>query len=202
MISRFIWNGKRPWIKYSTLQLGKEKGGMGLPKLNNYYRAAQLRPIIMWCDKDYNAKWKDIEKVVADTPIQALIGNLKLMKSLQEWMDPITRHTLNIWFDFVRQHKLERNVKLLSWFAYDDGFKPGVNDFNFRDWSRKGLTAMCKLMKNGHMSFQELKMDYGLENRDHFRFLQLRDYFIKDIQPVKNLNGVLDVMIKTTMEPN
>lgn len=61
MISRFIWNGKRPRIKYSTLQLGKEKGGMGLPKLNNYYRAAQLRPIIMWCDKDYNAKWKDIE---------------------------------------------------------------------------------------------------------------------------------------------
>lgn len=58
MISRFIWNGKRPRIKYSTLQLGKEKGGMGLPKLKDYYRAAQLRPIIMWCDKDYNAKWK------------------------------------------------------------------------------------------------------------------------------------------------
>ena len=83
MISRFIWNGKRPRIKYSTLQLGKEKGGMGLPKLKDYYRAAQLRPIIMWCDKDYNAKWKDIEKVVADTPTQALVGNLKLMKSLQ-----------------------------------------------------------------------------------------------------------------------
>ena len=198
MISRFIWNGKRPRIKYSTLQLGKEKGGMGLPKLKDYYRAAQLRPIIMWCDKDYNAKWKDIEKVVADTPTQALVGNLKLMKSLQEWIDPITLHTLSIWFDFVRQHKLERDIKLLGWFSYDDGFKPGVNDYNFRDWSRKGFTAMCKLMKNGHiMSFQELKTDYGLENRDHFRFLQLRDYFIKEIQTVKNLNGVLDVMIRT-----
>lgn len=82
--------------------------------------------------------------------------------------------------------------------AYEDRFKPSLSDHNFRDWGSKGLTAMCTLTKNGNeMSFQELKMIYGLENGDLFRYLQLRDYFIKEIQAGKTLNGVLDVMIRT-----
>ena len=198
LISRFIWNGKKPQIKYATLQLGKEKGGMALPNLKDYYRAAQLRPVVKWCDKGYIAKWKDIERTVAGIPTQSLIGNAVLMKSLQDKIDPITLHTLNIWFDFVKQHKLERDLKLLSWFAYDDGFKPNLSDHNFKNWGRKGLTAMCTLTKNGNvMNFQELKTKYGLENRNHFRYLQLRDYFAKEVHTVKTLNGVLDIMTRT-----
>lgn len=198
MISRFVWNGKKPQIKYCTLQLEKDKGGMALPNLKDYYRAAQLRPVVKWCDEDYTAKWKDIERAVAGIPTQSLIGNAELMKSLQDTIDPITLHTLNLWFDFTKQHKLERDLKLLSWFAYDDRFKPSLSDHNFRDWGRKGLTSMCTLTKNGNvMNFQELKTSYGLENRDHFRYLQLRDYFIKEIQTVKTSNGVLDVMTRT-----
>ena len=47
------------------------------------------------------------------------------------------------------------------------------------------------------MTFQELKTKYGLENRDHFRYLQLRDYFAKEVHTVKTLNGVLDIMTRT-----
>ena len=84
------------------------------------------------------------------------------MKSLQDVIDPITLHTLNIWFDFYKEIKLERELKLLSWFAYDDRFKPSLSDHNFRDWAGKGLTAMCTLTKNGNvMNFQELKTSYG-----------------------------------------
>ena len=57
---------------------------------------------------------------------------------------------------------------------------------------------MCTLTKKGYvMNFQQLKMSYGLDNGEHFRYLQLRDYFIKEIQTVKDLNGVLDVMTRT-----
>ena len=44
LIFRYIWNGKKPRIKYKTLQLKKEYGVMGLTCLLEYYFAAQLRP--------------------------------------------------------------------------------------------------------------------------------------------------------------
>ena len=46
------------------------------------------------------------------------------------------------------------------------------------------------------MNFQELKTNYTLDNGEHFRYLQLRDYFIKEVQTVEILNGVLDVMTR------
>ena len=162
-----------PWM--CTLQLEKDIGGMAHPNLKDYYRAAQLRPAIKWCAEGYTSKWKDIERAVAGIPTQSLIGSAELIKSLQDMIDPKTLHALSIWFDFVNQHKLERDLKLPGWFAYDDRFKPSLSDHNFRHWGRKGPTAISTLTKNGNvMNFQELKTSYGLENRDHFRYLWLK----------------------------
>jgi hypothetical protein len=44
LISLFIWDGKKPRIRYTTLQLAKHKGGMVLPNLKDYFYAAQFRP--------------------------------------------------------------------------------------------------------------------------------------------------------------
>lgn len=56
ILSRFIWAGKKPRIKYQTLQLPKEKGGLALPCLRNDYRAAQIRPLVGWCTPNY--RWR------------------------------------------------------------------------------------------------------------------------------------------------
>lgn len=39
---------------------------------------------------------------VADIPVQSLISSIKL-KALQNSVDPISFHTLNIWFDLIKQ---------------------------------------------------------------------------------------------------
>lgn len=134
---------------------------MALPNLKDYYRAAQLGPIIKWCDKDYSTKWKDIEMIATDVPIQSLIGNIKSIKALRDSIDPISSHTLNLWFDLIKQYKLERDVRLLNWFAYDDRFKPSLSDQNFRSWQRNGITAMCTITENGNM-MNDMKDIFGL----------------------------------------
>ncbi len=52
-------------ITYKTLQR-KECGGMGLPCLQEYYHAAQLRPLICLCTQAYSAKWKEIESAMTE----------------------------------------------------------------------------------------------------------------------------------------
>lgn len=57
--STFIWGKPKPRIRFQTLQLPKDKGGMALSCLEDYYRAAQFRFLVCWCDPKCEAKWKD-----------------------------------------------------------------------------------------------------------------------------------------------
>ena len=48
------------------------------------------------------------------------------------------------------------------------------------------------------MSFQELKVKFGLERQDLFRYLQIRDYITKEIKvdPKTELNGIIRIIIE------
>jgi len=117
----------------------------------------------------------------------------KFIKTLKGSIDLITSHTLTIWADFIKRHRLEKEMRLLSWIAYDEGFKPNLSDLTYRNWERKGITAMCTILTNGNiMSFQDLRETYG--------YLQLRDYFIREIGSPKILNGVTDVLMRVHNE--
>ena len=60
LISRFIWAGKRPRVRYKTLQLPKEKGGLSLPNLKQYaFYAAQVKFLVCTCCPLYQERWKD-----------------------------------------------------------------------------------------------------------------------------------------------
>lgn len=94
VISRYIWGGRRPRVRYSTLQLPKEKGGMALPNLKNYFCAAQLCHIFYWCTSSYIAKWKDIETNIQDIQVQSLIGESEFHNYSEDKLDPIMTFSL------------------------------------------------------------------------------------------------------------
>ena len=74
LISRFIWAGGRPRIRFKTLQLDKEIGGLALQDLREYQYAAQIRFIVYWCSQEYQARWKDIELNIYQAPPQTRLG--------------------------------------------------------------------------------------------------------------------------------
>lgn len=79
MISRYLWQGKKPRIKYKTLQLKKDRGGMGLPCLKIY--AAQLRPLLCIGTQAYSARWKEIEHQLTEgIPLEAILTDEELQK--------------------------------------------------------------------------------------------------------------------------
>lgn len=50
IISRFIWQGKKPRVRFKTLQLPKEDGGMAVPHLKDYFYSAQIKPLMNLID--------------------------------------------------------------------------------------------------------------------------------------------------------
>uniref|UniRef100_A0A3B5ADU2 Reverse transcriptase zinc-binding domain-containing protein n=1 Tax=Stegastes partitus TaxID=144197 RepID=A0A3B5ADU2_9TELE len=187
LISRFIWESKKPRVRYTTLQLPKDKGGMALPNLKNYFYASQLRPLLYWCNDEYISRWKDIETSIPQYPIQASIGEREIPPQIKGQLNLFTTFTLEIWYSTVKKLKLKKEQGLLKWIAFDEKFYPGKLDPTFKSWTKKGITAICTVVKNGQMrSFQELKDAYNLQNHDFFKYLQIRDYYIRNIQENKD----------------
>jgi len=103
-ISRFVWGGKRPRICYATLQLLKDRGGMALPNLKEYFLAAQLRQLIYWCDEGYVTRWKDIEMSTLKYPIQTSIGETEISTYIKDEhnFNPVISFTLDTWYSTVK----------------------------------------------------------------------------------------------------
>lgn len=120
--------GKRPRIRFRTLQLPKIKGGWGLPSLRDYYWAAQIRPIICWCNPSYDAQWKNIEEGLTQIPIQALIADSSLQDFIRGIENPWIKLTLKIWKTVITEYKLEKDIVILKWCAYDTQFAPNKLD--------------------------------------------------------------------------
>lgn len=182
-ISRFIWSSRRPRVQFKILQLKKEKGGRALPCLQDYYYAAQLKPLVYWCSPNCESKWKCLETTQLKIPIQSIIGNKnqaeKYYNSLNQW----TVFTLKLWFKVLRKLQIEKQARVLNWIACDPEFEPARLDGGFKQWVRRGITSFCSLISNSKFqSYESISATFGLEKQDFHRYLQVRDYYIKKLQ--------------------
>ena len=142
LISRYIWNGKKPRIKYKTLQLKKEYGGIGLPCLLEYYYAAQLRPLVCWCNPGYYARWKALEMAMPGIPLQAIISDGALTKHLLDKANPFIGQSLKIWKQTQKLCNIQKTAKLLKWCAFDSDFPPNLSDERFKTWAKNELIRL------------------------------------------------------------
>lgn len=179
IISRYIWLGRKPRVRYSTLQLSKDRGGLSLPRMKDYYYYAQLRPLVCLCDPLFKSKWKDLEERTTNgPPIQAMIADSKLQLHLKDPDNPWIKFTFKIWNEVCRENKLNKVEKMLRWCAFDTEFLPNCVDTKFQEWITKGLTSYFTFNHKGELAdFQTLKVKNGLNNQDFFRYLQMRNRY-------------------------
>uniref|UniRef100_A0A3B5R1I6 Reverse transcriptase domain-containing protein n=1 Tax=Xiphophorus maculatus TaxID=8083 RepID=A0A3B5R1I6_XIPMA len=204
MLSKYIWKGKKARVKYKTLQLKKEKGGCGLPCLQEYFCAAQLRPLICLCCPDYTAGWKNVEgETVKTMPIKAIIADTKLQSKINLADEPISQVMISAWNEAIRICGLENASKLLRWCAYDSDFLPNQHDDRFKKWISKGLTNYYSFVHKGTFQcFETLKRKHDLCADDFFRFLQVRNYFNKELKVhLHNLRFVETFILLTKSKP-
>ena len=101
------------------MQLPKDRV---VPKLQDYFYAAQLRAVTYWCKRECIARWKDIEMKAEASPVQVLMTDRELFKREEGLLDPITKFTSWIWYLVVRKYELQTEAKILRWITHDKRF--------------------------------------------------------------------------------
>lgn len=141
ILSKFIWQNKRPRIRLKTLQLSKSNGGLNLPNLKFYFWAAQIKPLIDWIQDNTDTRWVNIEKQQCQDPLK----NLPFLDAPMGGMSDWTKVTFKIWNKIKCAFKLPKVISPLINIGHMKTFTPNNLDNSFKKWSEKGLTYLHQL---------------------------------------------------------
>ena len=62
LLSKFIWQNKRPRVRLKILMSSKENGGLNLPNFKLYYWAAQIKAVVAWIIQVPESQWVSMEE--------------------------------------------------------------------------------------------------------------------------------------------
>lgn len=181
LMSYFIWNGKTPRIKKMFLQRPTCQGGMGLPCFRRYYWSCNIRSMSFWLSTQ-GADWSRMESESCyPTSLKALLYSA-LPISKQKLENPVVSHSVKIWSQ-IRMHYGWRDASALSPLINNHTFPPSVLNMTFLQWEYKGIRCLKDLfIENIFPTFKQLQSKYSLENKDFFKYLQIRS-FVKCLFP-------------------
>ena len=176
LLRGYVWNGKRPQLKWSALQVDKMNGGMACPNFKLYHWVFVLRSFRYWIDEDYNSAWKNIEEeLIAPVRLKDFPLTGVHIKRCTLHYGPILTYMIqvfraaetfinfkNIW---CKSSPLWNNSHLLS------GGKPFIN----KHWEAKGINTLQDI--NGAdtiLNFQELISQYNIDKHSLFFYFRIR----------------------------
>uniref|UniRef100_A0A803JZ26 Reverse transcriptase zinc-binding domain-containing protein n=1 Tax=Xenopus tropicalis TaxID=8364 RepID=A0A803JZ26_XENTR len=174
----FIWANKAPRIAWLTLTAPKEKGGLALPHLQNYYFAAQLSYIHNWFNPDRSNSLTALHA--------AIMGSLEAIRNLpyrrQADLPPLPEVLTTPRKAWVKlQTKVRTPLSQLSGKAplWRNSNLPHMRRLvDFQYWPQLGIRHLDDLLvENCFASLEQLKVKLNGPNIQFFRYLQLRHAF-------------------------
>lgn len=178
LLSKFIWQGKRPRLKFKRLLCPKEHGGLDLTSLKTYYWAAQLRSMVAWMSQDTDTIWVGMEQSECrDLPLELVPFLNQDIWGKKKVTNVWSKNTLKIWSIVRKKLQLPMTISRAIRIANNCEFSSARLDKGFRKWTERGLVVLDQLFDGATLkSFEQLKEKYDLTNHDYFRYLQIRHY--------------------------
>ena len=98
IVTKFLWNNKRPRLKMSTIQRRRLDGGLAVPNLKLYFWSFCLRPLINWFNPKGVVSWHVLEEqLVSPWRLQDVIFTNISIKQYQLRFGPLISHVIQIW---------------------------------------------------------------------------------------------------------
>lgn len=175
-MTKFIWRGKRPRIRLTTIQRERQDGGLSFPNFKFYNWAITLRPLLTWLQSDARVSWRALEEqMLAPYSFTNILHSNISLNQCRLKFGPIISYLIFIW----------RKVEKLS--GCSSGWGPHCPIFNndklliggqpiqFPVWERNNITTLGDIYgERGLYTFQEICIKFGTPPSSFFFFLQLR----------------------------
>lgn len=175
-ISKFLWRGKRPRIKLTTMQRERQAGGLSLPNFKFYYWAFTLRPLLTWFQPDAQVSWRALEeRLLAPYSFVNILQSSTSIKQCRLRFGPLISHLLFIWRRAEKLAGCSSGWGPHSPIFNNDKLLIGGRPICFPDWERKNIRTLSDIYgEGGLLTFQDICKKYGTPRTSFFFYLQLR----------------------------
>uniref|UniRef100_A0A8C9X7I8 Reverse transcriptase domain-containing protein n=1 Tax=Sander lucioperca TaxID=283035 RepID=A0A8C9X7I8_SANLU len=174
------------WTKSALLPLNSKLNLSSLPqhipvvKQFKYLGVDIFPSLANICSPEIEARWRLIEISQGQSQPQTRLGG-KVITNKDA--NRIVEDMLLIWKEVVNKYKLANDIKLLIWPSCNPSFRLGKIDSAFSSWKDQGLMALCQFVDgNTFKTFEQLKSQYKLENRDLLKYFQVRHFYNSEIR--------------------
>lgn len=179
LISRFVWNNKKPWIAFTVLSKEKAQGGLAIPDFKKYYYAIVLSWALDWAKEGPNKRRVNLEMGLSNAQLNHLIWNPPHYRNLGPNTHDITLHIVKIWDQIHSHNKWEYNSPLI--YLKDNEFFPPGTEAVGGNWIKNRESQLKDITKKGKIiTFQELSELTGLMKVHVWRYGQL-SHFVKSL---------------------
>lgn len=96
IISSFLWAAKQARVNKTFLERKRSVGGLGLPNLLGYYRAANVQNVLLWFISP-QLNWCQTEASSCSSLLQALICSTLPLSPSNFTSNVIVINTIKIW---------------------------------------------------------------------------------------------------------
>ncbi|CAH2273902.1 Hypothetical predicted protein [Pelobates cultripes] len=169
----YIWSGKRPRVSLALLQTAPRLGGVGLPNLRQYHRAAILSTGILLHAPPGTLQWVDMERTQFTViSLTDYLWTPRKFRTKHTDLFPTTQLTISIWDTFMETigHKDTLHTK-----SPISVLRTIVPNTPLKDWNTAGVTKISQLLDaKGIIPFPALQTQWQLPNRAIFSYLQLK----------------------------
>lgn len=174
-ITKFLWHGKRPRIKLTTMQRERQAGGLSLPNFKFYGWAFTLRPLLTWFQLDARVSWRAMEEqiIAPYSFVNFLHSNISL-HCCRLRFGPLISYLLSVW------RSVEKLVGCPVWGPHSPIFKNdrlliGGHPICFPDWEKNNICTLGDIYgEEGLFTFQSICIKYNVPRTSFFFYLQLR----------------------------
>lgn len=139
LMSKCIWQNKRPRVRLKILMSSKENGGLSLPNFKLYYWAAQMKAIVAWIIRNPETHWVSMEEYslprisLSCLPFLSLQSQKKI-KITNLWV----KNTLRISNKIQKQLKGKVSLSRAMSINGNIEFLPSLSDSGFDGWAERG----------------------------------------------------------------
>uniref|UniRef100_A0AAQ6AKY8 Reverse transcriptase domain-containing protein n=1 Tax=Amphiprion ocellaris TaxID=80972 RepID=A0AAQ6AKY8_AMPOC len=200
-IVSFIWNRKRPRLRYSYLSLPIRMGGLAAPSLPLYLWSAQFKFLLEWYRSDQGSIYLSAESAsLNDIPLWNLLYISPPKSSLLAKDNLLLKNMLSICHKVRSLEGYKKHFSLLTPIHQNPDFIPGLNA-GFSEWFRGIKTVGDLVDGDAILSFQQVKDKYGISSGDVFRYMQVKHFILgrlKECDGQMSISQMESLILKTT----